>query len=118
MKYALALISTVALVGCLTPSRFDSKYEAKFCEEWEACNPDFSCDLAPLDYSDCDFDRKAAKDCLDAQWTCDQSNSAFPKVVAPDACESAYVCNAGTTGGTTTTTTDTGTTTTTGSTSR
>lgn len=118
MKYALALISTVALVGCLTPSRFDTKFEAKYCEEWQACNSDFACDLPELDYSDCDFDRQAAKDCLDGQWVCDNSNSAFPRIVQPDACQAAYVCNLGGTTGSGTPTTDTGVTTSTGSTSR
>ncbi len=109
------VLSLLLVAGCLSPASFESKFESKFCAEWNDCNPDWACELAETDYSDCDFDRKAAKDCLDEDWVCDNSNTALPVIQLPEVCTRAYTNCAGT--GTTAPTTgspgDTGTTTTT-----
>ena len=90
MKHATALMLTVALAGCMTPQRFDAKYEAKFCNEWVECNPDNECELADIDHSVCDFDREAAKSCLESQWVCDNSNTALPVLQIPATCTDVY----------------------------
>ena len=121
MKNLLALSSLFALAACgLSSSKFDEKFEEKFCSEWEACNSDFSCDstatgTTTVDLSDCDFDKAKAKSCLDGDWTCDTTNTAFPIVMMPDDCLTVYTCG-GTTTGTTTGGTTTGGTTTGGTT--
>lgn len=110
MKRSLVL-SLLVLAGCMSPARFDSKFEARFCEEWKSCNPEFECELAELDYSDCEFDGKAAKDCLSGDWVCDTSNSAFPLVEPPEVCNQVYTGCTADTGTPQPTTTDTATTT-------
>lgn len=89
MKNA-ALIVLFALAGCLTPTKYNAQYDAKFCEEWTACNPDEECELPETDYSSCSFNKEAARSCLDGEWICDNSNTAFPTLGIPAVCADVY----------------------------
>jgi hypothetical protein len=42
--------------------------------------------VQPLPEADCEFDPKAAHDCLDGVYTCDTTNPGFEYVVEPQIC--------------------------------
>ncbi len=106
MKKPVFLVGLI-LAGCMSPGRFEAKFESKFCEEWDACNPDLECELPPSGFGSCDFDAKAAKECLNdagggvgvefdssgpynTGWHCDYSNGAMPSLTLPEACWRVY----------------------------
>lgn len=91
MKPAPALLLLIGtLAGCMSPARYDAKFEDKFCAEWVECNPDWECDLGETDHTDCSFDRQAAKACLTGEWICDNSNTLVPQLLIPSECDAVY----------------------------
>jgi hypothetical protein len=115
----IALIMTLALASAcgINANNFEDEYDAKFCDEWKACDAEFVCDdPVPLDVEGCEFNKANAKECLDAAWTCDQSNSAFASLLQPEACTAVWACVADGSTSSGSTSTATGTTTTTGTT--
>ena len=112
--YTSALLS---MVGCgISEDKFNEEFAAKYCEEQAICNPEMACGDATGTTTtgtvvvECDFDKAAAKDCLNGTWSCNDDFPGFEFAVPPSVCGS--VCGAATTG--TTTTTETTTTTTAG----
>jgi hypothetical protein len=78
---------SLGLWGCLSYNGFVNKKNDKICETLEACNPSIPCDPPdPLPEADCEFDPKAAHDCLDGVYTCDTTNPGFEYVVEPQIC--------------------------------
>ena len=79
---------------------FLEAFTEKFCAEWEACNPDFACsggsDTTTV-VERCEFDLDAGRDCLDGEWICNDSNTAFPIVEMPMACNQVFDCTSSTT---------------------
>ena len=41
---------------------------------------------------DCEFDGAAAKECIDAEWTCSEEVAGFSFPVPADVCANVYVC--------------------------
>jgi hypothetical protein len=78
--------------GALDAFDFLVQFNDRFCTEWAACNPDFACDIegTMLPDSNCLFDQTAGYDCLNGEWTCDTSNTAFPVVQMPYECGLVY----------------------------
>lgn len=99
-----ALLSPVLLSACgLTEDKFEDRFEIRYCNEYEACFDDFSCDETPLerpDVSSCTYNQEAAIACLDEDWSC-ITNQGVPFVQIPSACAQVYgSCTSGSTGST------------------
>jgi len=95
-------VAMVGIAGCMNFAKFDKRYEKKYCDEWAACDPNVTCPFEEQDDPSndfgitCDdestFDRKAANDCLDGAWECDDSIPSFPGIHPPAVCNE--VCDA------------------------
>jgi hypothetical protein len=102
MRTWCVALATLAVAGCMNFAKFDKRYEKKYCEEWAACDPTVACPSEELSDPSaesgvtCDdestFDRKAANDCLDATWECDDSIPGFPAIRPAEVCS--QVCDA------------------------
>ena len=95
MSRFIMLGALVGLAGCLNEDKFTEQYadaacaEQTICDEAIAelvCNPPAVDDAVEAVESTCDFDKAAAKDCLDGAWSCSEFDIAVP----PSAC--ANVC--------------------------
>lgn len=109
MRNLMVISSLFFVAACgLSQEKFEEQFAEKFCEEWAACNTTTECPTGTgtgTGTTECDFDKAAAKDCLDGEWTCNTDFPGFEFPVPPAAC--ADVCGAAT--GTTPTETTTGT---------
>lgn len=93
---SLALISLASISpSCSSYSGFLNKKSEKYCQVQAECNPEISCDLAnSLDTGytssdeDCDFDARAARDCLRGEWTCSKEIPEFSYPIPPKVCAS------------------------------
>ena len=93
-------LAPILLVACLSYDKFQDKYAEKDCEAGRACDESYPCDFdvttdLPLP-EDCDFDRAAARSCLNTEWTCNDTFPHFEYAVPPASCEA--VCTTLTTG--------------------
>ncbi len=90
MRTLITISSLLALSACMSEAGFEKKSLAN-CEE-AAC-ADMDCNAgSDIEIPDtCEFDAKAAKDCIKGEWTC-SGDEGFDYVVAPDACLDVYVC--------------------------
>lgn len=99
----LFTVATLALVGCYSESKYQEEFDAKWCEQTKACGGECSETTAPVgsgfdtataDLLDgCDYDAKAAKDCIDAEWTCSPEVAGFSYPITAEACHNVYVCS-------------------------
>src|SRR5687768_1665108 len=94
----LGLVLGIAtLGGCLSPEEYPLKYEEKYCEEWAECNagpcsiPTASAVQIP---DGCDFDRGEARDCLKADWACNDEFPGFEYPTPAEACSRVSACPA------------------------
>lgn len=104
MRMSLILAASV-LAGCggVSASNFGDKFVEKYCAELETCNAtaaetcvEDSEEGEEVDTSDCEFDKDAAKDCLDATYECDDSFGEGFEFLVPDAsCIDVFDCPAG-----------------------
>ena len=88
--------SALLAAGCLTLDKFDKKYQDKYCEEWSACGGKGTCpfeeqeaaglDFGPTCADEDAYDKDAAKDCLDAQWECNDQVPGFETPLVPEVC--------------------------------
>jgi hypothetical protein len=93
--------STCSATACgITEDEFAAGYTDKYCAQLETCGSDFACSTSGTTattttaLANCEFDAAAAQDCLDGEWTCDDSlNLPNP----PAACGTVYTCTTGTT---------------------
>ncbi len=87
------------LTGCMSQSGFYDEFVPTYCEYHDACNTSgLACAVTLTDAepaSDCDFDAKAARECLEGPFECDETINGFEVVVAPAACEASRICGAG-----------------------
>jgi hypothetical protein len=107
MKNLFAVSTLFALAACgISEDDFAAEYADKYCAELETCGSDFTCSTTGTTtatttaVADCEFDAAAAQDCLDGEWTCDDT---LKLPIPPAACGTVYTCATGTTGTTTTT---------------
>ena len=113
MKNALFIASLFALAACgLSEDKFAEEFATKVCDAYHECDESIDCEAgSTTDTSEaaveCEFDKDAAKACLDGVYACDDS-AGFPLVELPSDCLNVYDCSA--TGTTSTGTTMTGTT--------
>ena len=95
MRDAMLPLLLATVVGCLSYGEFLDRKTAKWCEELAKCNPNTPCE-GPVDTGytdeDCNFDAKAARQCLNGLWVCDDRFVGFEYPVGPQACEA--VCGA------------------------
>lgn len=76
------------MIGCgVSEDKFSEKFADKYCNEWTSCGAEEDWGECPVGAGDvltsnCEFDAKAAKDCLKGSWTCDD---VFPE--QPSVCE-------------------------------
>jgi hypothetical protein len=89
----LLVVVALGVAGCLTYEGFLRKKEAKYCEMLAECNPDTPCEIPSAtdtgygDFDDCDFDSRAARDCLRGVWTCDDTfGPAWSYPLDPEVC--------------------------------
>jgi len=95
-------LATAGFAGCMNFAKFDKRYEKKFCDEWAACESSVTCpfeeendpsnDFGVTCDDEATFDRKAAKECLDQPWECDDSIPGFPAIRPAAVCDE--VCDA------------------------
>lgn len=100
MKNMMFISALVALAACgMSEDKFADKFADKACETCESW-----CDLPEGDDSgedataDCDFDSKAAKECLKADWTCETIGEGDAAIEFPDlpaVCGTVYDCGSG-----------------------
>lgn len=83
---------------------FAADYMDKYCEELTTCGSEFECadttgtaTGTTTSEITCEFDSAAAKDCLDGEWTCDDT---LKLPVPPSECGSVYTNCTGTPTGT------------------
>ncbi len=90
MRTLLAVSTAAILTGCLNQESFGEEYVEKFCAVHDEC--DTSSRMCPVDLdgatsaSNCDFDKKAARECLKADFGCDDEIPGFEVVTQPEAC--------------------------------
>lgn len=99
MRFALVL-ATVVLAACgSAEDRFWEDYEETYCAEYHACHTgDAPCPFEQTytrpDPLACAFDKKAARQCLNGDFVC---NDAFGPGVewlaAPEICDEVFTCN-------------------------
>jgi hypothetical protein len=83
------------LAACgLSEDQYQEKYLDKYCDQYDTCDPEAQCDVDsfPDMYNNCDYEPKTARQCLQAEWTC---NTDFDPIIFPepaDICEDVYVC--------------------------
>ena len=96
MRNLLYVSALVALGGCLSQTKFEEKFADKYCEEYLACTTaeGATCgegtgttDAEPVA---CEFDKAAAKACLDGTYSCNDEFPGVEFVVIPAEC--ANVC--------------------------
>ncbi len=102
MRTLWVAVAAAGFAGCMSFAKFDKRYEKKFCEEWAACDASTTCPFEEQDDPSndvgvtCDdestYDRKAANDCLDGAWECDDSVPGYPAIRPPSVCD--QVCDA------------------------
>lgn len=116
MRNLMFVSALFGLAACgPTEESFSEDFVTAYCDAWTACNTTTDCPVSSggttttTGTSTCDFDKAAASDCLDGEFTCNTDVPGFEYVEAPAAC--ANVCGSGGTTGTTTSTSSTGTTT-------
>jgi hypothetical protein len=90
MRTLLALAAAAALTGCLSQESYSEQYVEKFCEVYDACDTsgrDCPIDLESVTSSaNCEFDKQAARECLKAEFGCDESIPGFEVITQPEAC--------------------------------
>lgn len=130
MQRLLSSMTLGCLVGCgVSESRFIERYNERVCSECEDAAVEFCedednqdmlmCEEAEVSdgagfgcdelesffrsddaFDDCDYDAKAAADCLKGEWVCktDLAPVLYPDY--PDICEQVWVCGSATTAAT------------------
>ncbi|MCB9687302.1 MAG: hypothetical protein H6738_14145 [Alphaproteobacteria bacterium] len=98
MRNLVYLAAVASLAGCLSEAKYNQKYAEKYCEEWAACGVATECPIdstgtSAEDDGSCDFDRKAANDCLKGEWTCSDGLEGYNFPETPAACDN--VCGGG-----------------------
>ncbi|MCA9492682.1 MAG: hypothetical protein KC621_22265 [Myxococcales bacterium] len=98
MRNLVTLAAVASLAGCLSEAKYNEKYATKYCEEWVACAVATECPVdstgtSAEEDSSCDFDRKAANDCLKGEWTCSDGLEGYQFPEPPAACDN--VCGSG-----------------------
>lgn len=100
----LVYVAALALVGCYSEDKFADDYAAKLCDMIVECGGEpcadatGTTDTTATATGECDFDAKAAKECIDATWECSPETGGFSFPIPADVCLD--VCGGG--GGTTT----------------
>ena len=91
------LAVAIAVFGCAcarADKKFSERFGDKLCEAYETCRPDVICEtdaLGDFEISDCTYDRKASRDCLDGVFTCnDDFGEGFEYVEIPDICAEVF----------------------------
>ena len=94
------LLVSLGVLGLLTAcgGRKDNKFNQQFgnelCDAYTECRPDVECDPGNGDdeeTADCDFDKSAAKECLDGPFTCmDEFGEGYEYIAVPDVCGTVY----------------------------
>jgi hypothetical protein len=99
----LITVATLALVACgYSEDKYAEDFAAKFCEQQVECGGDPCEDgttdttgtttTEPVDDT-CEFDAKAAKECIDAAWDCTPEIAGFSFPQPADVCANVYVCD-------------------------
>ena len=93
MRAPLLPTLLLAAAGCLSEAAFNTKFDEKYCEEFQSCvtSETASCDdlsMLEFDETTCAFDRRAARDCLGGLWACDTEFEGFEIPIPPPACAS------------------------------
>lgn len=103
MRNLLYLSTLVGLGACgLSEEKFWEKFETSYCSSWDECHTgDNPCPFlgGPAEYaeSECDFDPKLARACLNGEYTCDDSFGIGNEfVLPPPECDEVYLCAADT----------------------
>jgi len=90
MRSILSL-APLLLISCLSYEKYGERVSNKDCTEGRVCSESYQCNFDPAEdlpaAEDCDFDRSAARDCLDAEWTCNTNFTGFEFAVRPTSCE-------------------------------
>lgn len=99
MRNLVYAAAAVSLAGCLSEEAYNTKYAEKYCEEWDACGVATPCPQDGMGESDesCDFNRKAANDCLKGEWTCSDGLEGYNFPSPPAACDNVCTGGSGTT---------------------
>ena len=98
MRTVMMISSLLGIAACgISEEEWAEEYQVLWCDQIEKCGSPLECDDgAALQQSGefCEYDRAAAKACLDEEaWGCDEND--FPTI--PGACEDVVICS-GTTG--------------------
>ncbi|MEZ4316474.1 MAG: hypothetical protein R3F61_03170 [Myxococcota bacterium] len=87
----LLLGGIAVLAGCgISEDKFAEDWVETYCAAYDEC--DTSGRPCPVNIENqtpaasCEFDKKAAKDCLSADLTCDDTIAGFEVVEAPESC--------------------------------
>lgn len=86
---------TLGLTGCLSEKGFAEEFVPRYCAIWDGCITDGRfCPVTVEDYEkvNCDFDRSAAKECLEAEYTCVDDVEGVEFVEIPTACIANRIC--------------------------
>lgn len=95
-RVSVGVVACMVLSGCpLTEKRFAEAFVPAYCEVWDACNTSSRfCPVKLDDFEsgDCDYDRSAARECLEATFTCADETEGFEFVETPEACLAHRIC--------------------------
>ena len=98
MKTPTLVPILLALAACGIPEGdFTDRYGERFCEEQVQCNADLPCeeDAGIIEQTEaCDYDPRRAKDCLNADFVCDDSVKGG--VIPPEVCIDVWDCSGAT----------------------
>lgn len=95
MRFALPLLLAA---GCsIDPEKFAEEFVPAYCEVWDECNTSgqpcpVSLDSTDFSSADCEFDKEAARECLAADYGCNEQVPGFEVVETPDACLADRLC--------------------------
>jgi hypothetical protein len=114
MKY-LTLSALPLFVACgYSESKFEDDFAAAFCDKATELDCGECIEVTgdtttttTMDAADCDYDSKAAKDCVDGEWTCTEITvpgaDPIQFVTPPAICADVYDCGTATGSGSDTT---------------
>lgn len=77
----------------VSEGQLDEEFTAAFCDQATRCDPNTECapDVSFAEaFVDCDYHRRAAKECLSGAWSCEG-----PIVAMPAACEAVWTKSGG-----------------------
>ncbi len=74
--------------------KFSEKFGEVLCDAYAECGPEVECEtnaLGDFDVSDCEYDKDAAKECLDGEFVCNSDfGDGFEYVEVPEICSAVF----------------------------